>query len=93
MMKHAVFNLPLLGMIVLSAAGCSKHSSAPKSEATLPELNRALAMWTIERGSYPKEIGYLTNFPALEGKQLPQLPPGQKLVLDPTSHLIVITNE
>jgi hypothetical protein len=80
-------------IIIAGMVSCSKHDSLRANEATLPELNRALAMWTMERGSDPKTIDDLTNFPILRGKQLPLLPPGKKLVLDPASHLIIITNE
>jgi len=83
----------LLLVLVLGVAGCSKLNSSKENEATLPEVNRALARWTMERGTYPNDIGDLTNSPALRGKRLPQVPTGQKLVLDAASHLIVITNE
>ena len=73
-------------IIIAGMVSCSKHDSLRANEATVPELNRA-------RGSDPKTIDDLTNFPILRGKQLPLLPPGKKLVLDPASHLIIITNE
>jgi len=93
-MKRTMFQaLLLMVVIIMCAASCSRASSSQENEATLPELNRALAMWTMEHGSYPKTIDELTNVPVLRNKQLPQLPPGEKLVLDPASHLIVITNE
>jgi hypothetical protein len=83
----------LFCLLVLFGWGCAKHNLTKKNEASLPELNRALAIWTMQRGAYPKEVDDLTNLPALLGKQLPQPPAGQKLVMDPVSHLIVITNE
>ena len=92
-MKCIVHNISLLMLICLGAAGCSKHVSAHSNEASVAELNQILGMWVMERGSYPKAIDELTNFPALQGKQLPELSPGKKLVLDPISQLIVITNE
>jgi hypothetical protein len=92
-MKPSHYGLILTAMLALSGASCSKQSSVQRNEASLPELNRALQTWVISRGSYPNEINELTNFPTLRGKQLPQLPPGKRLIIDPNTSQIVVGPE
>jgi len=89
-MKPPHYRLILTTMLVLSGASCSKQSSVQRNEASLDELNRALQTWVMSRGGYPNEISDLTNFPTLRGKQLPQLPPGKKLIIDPTTSQIAV---
>ncbi len=79
-------------MTIAGVAGCSKQDTERGNEASLDDLNRAYVTWGMTRGSYAKDLNELTNFPALQGKRLPQLPPGKKLVVDPNSHQIVIAD-
>jgi hypothetical protein len=92
-MKPPDYWLIFAAMLALNGASCTKQSSVQSDEATLPELNRALQTWVMSRGSYPNEISDLTNFPALRGKQIPQLPPGKRLIVDPGSSQIVVGPE
>ena len=74
--------------------GCGRHGNASNGEqATLPELNRALAIWAMHSGSLPADVTDLTNSPLLEGKQLPVLSPGKKLVIDRASQQVIITDQ
>lgn len=85
--------LKIIPAILLSAAllaGCSKQSAADNStEATLPELTRTLQTWVMAKGSYPKDLHELTNFPTMQGKRLPTPPPGKKLSIDPATRQVV----
>jgi hypothetical protein len=80
--------LLLAAALLVGAMGCSKASSQKGAEASLPELNRALQMWLMGHGSYPSDLGQLTNIPALKGKHLPAPPPGKKLAFDPVTRQI-----
>ena len=71
--------------LLVGAMGCSRAPSQKGTEASLPELNRALQMWLMGHGSFPSDLGQLTNIPALKGKQLPAPPPGKKLAFDPVA--------
>jgi hypothetical protein len=76
-------------------AGCSKGGTAgPKGpEASLVELNRAMQMWAMTKGSYPSDLSQLTNFPALHGKRLPTPPAGKKLAIDPATREVVFADQ
>jgi hypothetical protein len=75
--------------------GCSRSGKdeVAGDEVTVPELNRALAMWKMQYGTYPKAVDELTNSPAVQGRRLPRLPAGQKLVIDASNHTVVIEKE
>lgn len=87
--------LTLCLLAVGLVAGCSKNETvgAKDSEASLLELNRALQMWSMTKGSYPSDLNQLTNFPALQGKRMPTPPPGKKLVFDRTTRQIVFADQ
>ncbi len=76
-------------------AGCSKHEAADAkgSEVSLLEVNRALQMWSMTKGSYPSDLNQLTNFPALQGRRLPTPPPGKKLVFDRATRQAVFADQ
>jgi hypothetical protein len=73
----------------LSACGPSQKPAAG-SEATLVDLNRAVAAMTMVNGRCPANVYELTNFPSLRGKTLPTPPAGKKLVIDPATRQVVI---
>jgi hypothetical protein len=86
--------LILCVLLAAAAGGCSKGPSAGKgSEASLPELSRALQTWVVTKGSYPNDLSELTNFPALRGKRLPAAPPGKKLGIDPATRQVVFLDQ
>lgn len=76
--------------------GCSKQNqsgAAKLPEATLAEINVALDSWMMMKGSTPRSITELTNFPALRNKRLPAAPEGKKLTIDPVTRQVVFANE
>jgi hypothetical protein len=79
-------------LLVFVGAGCGSGSSGG-AEATVDDLNRAYKAWGMMRGSYPTNIYELTNHPALQGKRLPALPPGKRLILDGNARQIVVGDE
>ena len=85
--------LLLAAALLVGALGCSRSSSPTGVEASLPELNRALQMWLMGHGSYPSDLGQLTNIPALKGKRLPAPPPGKKLGFDAVTHQLTYVDQ
>lgn len=84
----------LLTVALLSGVvGCSRTSSRAETEASLPELNRALQMWVMGHGSVPSDLSQLTNIPTLKGKRLPAPPPGKKLAFDPGTRQITYVDQ
>jgi len=82
-----------MALVALLASGCDRQSSRAGAEATLPELNRALRVWTMANGAAPKDVSQLTNFLALQGKSLPKPPPGKKLAIDSASRQVIFTDQ
>lgn len=82
-----------LALIVLLASGCGRASARAGPEATLPELNRALSVWTMAHGAAPQDVSQLTNILALQRKSLPKPPPGKKLVIDPASQQVIFADQ
>lgn len=85
--------LLLAAALLFGAMGCSRAPSQKETEASLPELNRALQMWIMGHGSFPSDLGQLTNIPALKGKHLPAPPPGKKLAFDPVARQITYVDQ
>lgn len=79
-------------LLAFAGAGCGSDSSGG-AEATVDDLNRAYKAWGMMRGSYPTNIYELTNHPALQGKRLPNLPAGKRLILDVNARQIVVGDE
>jgi hypothetical protein len=44
------------------------------------------------RGSFPSDLGQLTNIPVLKGKHLPTPPPGKRLGFDPVTRQITFVD-
>ncbi len=92
-------NLTQLALILMFCAvtglGCRKSGSAAGNAtvATLPELNRALAFWTMTKGQVPPDVSALTNAAVLQGKRLPAAPPGKKLVIDLATRQVVFADQ
>jgi hypothetical protein len=84
----------LLGLLLAGGllAGCGRKQKAPE-EIALPELNRALQVWIMNKGSMPRDLNELTNFPAFVGRRLPTPPPGKKLTYDPATRQIVFADQ
>ena len=82
-------NILLLALISLSLAACGKKSS-PETEATLPELDRALQSVAMAKGKLPEKVEELSEFIALQGKRLPAPPPGKRYVIDSTNRRVVL---
>ena len=85
-------NIVLLLLFGLALAGCSKKTTAG-TEATLPELDRALQTVSMAKGKLPEKPEELNEFLALQGKRLPTPPPGKKFVIDPATRTVVLTNQ
>jgi hypothetical protein len=85
--------LLLAAALLVGALGCSKAPSQKGAEASLPELNRAAQMWFMGHGSYPSDLGQLTNIPTLKGKNLPAPPPGKKLAFDPATRQVTFVDQ
>jgi hypothetical protein len=86
-------NLLLVLVIAVAACGCGKQAGTHSGEATLDELNRALAVMSMGGGRPPASVNELTNFPSLRGKTLPKPPAGKKLAIDPAQHQVVFVDE
>ena len=74
-----------LGACLLCLMGCSRSQPSTnlgsRPEASLEEVNQALATWNLYYASYPTNLAELETFPLFK-KRLPPPPPGQKLVLN-----------
>ena len=84
-------NIFLLALISFSLAACGKKSPS-ETEATLPELDRALQSVAMVKGKLPEKVEELSEFIALQGKRLPTPPPGKKYVIDTTNRRVVLVS-
>ena len=82
-------NCWLVLLLAVAMSGCGKKTAVNSGEATLEELNQVLSVMSMGTSHPPTSVNQLTNFPTLRGKTLPQPPPGQKLVIDPTKKAVV----
>lgn len=88
-----VFALTVAWM-ACAATGCGRaKNSATGSEATMVDLNRAVAAMTMMNGRCPASVSELTNFPVLRGKTLPLPPAGKKLAIDPATRHVVVADK
>ena len=85
-------NIFLLALIGLSLGACGKKSVS-ETEATLPELDRALQSVAMAKGKLPEKIEELSEFMALQGKRLPTPPPGKRYVIDTTNRRVVLVSQ
>ena len=87
-------SLLLTLIFALALVGCSKSGRLDTHpEATLADVNRAMARWQMANGQVPAEISDLTNSPTLKGRSLPNPPPGKKLAIDPVTRLVVFVDQ
>lgn len=90
-MKH-IF-LALLLVIGLTAGCGQKKNAAEKNAASMDDLNRALAVVSMQSKTFPPSTNELAAFLALGGKTLPVVPPGKKLVVDTTKRQFVLVDQ
>jgi len=84
----------LLGLVVaLAVVGCGQKGGKNSEEATLDDLNRALAVMSMGGARRPVEVNDLTNFPSLRGKALPKPPAGKKLAIDWAQQQVVFVDQ
>ena len=84
----------LLSLVVaLAVVGCGKKGGKNSEEATLDDLNRALAVMSMGGARRPVEVNDLTNFPSLRGKVLPKPPAGKKLAIDQAHQMVVFVDQ
>ncbi|MEO7299532.1 MAG: hypothetical protein ABI042_13260 [Verrucomicrobiota bacterium] len=91
-MMHMWKNILLFALISFSLAACGKKSSS-ETEATLPELDRALQSVTMAKGKLPEKVEELSEFMALQGKRLPIPPSGKRYVIDRTNRKVVLVSQ
>lgn len=85
-------NILLAAFFGWAVLGCGKKAAAG-SEATLPELDRALQTVAMAKGRFPEKLEELNEFLALQKKRLPTPPPGKKFVIDSTNHSVVLISQ
>ena len=84
-----------LGACLLCLMGCSRSQPSTnlgsRPEASLEEVNQALATWNLYYASYPSNLAQLESAPFFK-KRLPTPPPGEKLVLEPGGQAAFVQN-
>ena len=89
-MKHLFLTcLVVLGLV----SGCSQKKTGIENAASLDELNRALTVVTMRKGSFPPSTNELAAFLAVSGKTMPAPPPGKRLVIDPDKRQFVLLDQ
>ena len=89
-MKH-LFLISLLAFGCM--AGCGKKAPTQGEAASLDDLNRALSVVAMRSRAFPPSTNELAAFLKLTGKSMPVVPPGKKLVLDPSRRQFVLENQ
>jgi len=89
-MNHSFKSLPsrtslLLLAVLLAASGCGKKGAEPTSEASMDDLNRALAVVMMHDGQKLPSTNEVAAFLKQTGKVFPSAPPGKKIILNPTT--------
>lgn len=94
MLKRTVIfkNLLALALISLALAGCKKKAPVT-SEASLPELDRALQSVAMAKGKFPEQVEDISEFLALQGKRIPTPLPGKKYVVDSTNRCVIVVSQ
>jgi hypothetical protein len=97
-MKHPFKSLPSYASLIflallLAASGCGKKSTASTSEASMDELNRALAVVMMHDGQRLPATNEVADFLKQTGKVFPTAPAGKKIVLDAVTKKFVIENQ
>ena len=88
MLKN-IFLLALFGFAILGCGG----NTPTESEASLPEMDRALQTVAMAKGRFPEKVEELTEFLALQGKRLPTPSPGKKFMIDSTNRNVVLISQ
>jgi hypothetical protein len=90
MLRQSILCLVAAGMV----AGCGQRQKAGESskEATLLDMNRALATVTMRAGRCPSDVNVLTNCYPVQGKRLPTPPTGKNLVIDRVHRQVVFVD-
>ena len=80
MKTKLIFGALVIGLL----AGCGHSGSrASSNEATLVDLNRAVAAVSMKNGGVPPQtLDAITNFLSLQNLRLPTPPAGKKLVIE-----------
>lgn len=95
-MKHLIklwaTTILALGFCAFVVVGCGK-TSASKDAVTVAEMNQVMSRMSMSPVGAPKTVEELTNFAGFKGRPFSALPAGQKLAIDPTSHLVIIVNK
>lgn len=77
-----------------ATGGCDRASqSTVGSRASLADLNRAVALYTMVNGHCPTNVWELTNVSTLRGKMFPVPPPGKKLAINTATRQVVFIRE
>jgi hypothetical protein len=92
--KSLVF-LPtlLLLPVLLAASGWGKKSAAPASEASMEDLNRALAVVMMHAGQRLPSSNEVATFLQQTGKVFPSAPAGKTIILNPTTRKFEVVDQ
>jgi carbamate kinase len=78
---------------LLALAGCGKKSAAPLDQASMDELNRALAVVMMHDGQRLPSTNAVADFLKQTGKSFPAAPAGKKIILNPTSKKFEVVDQ
>ncbi|MEI6193696.1 MAG: hypothetical protein WCS42_05130 [Verrucomicrobiota bacterium] len=97
-MNHPIKSLAslttlLLLTVLLAASGCGKKGAAPTSEASMEDLNRALAVVMMHDGQRLPSTNEVAAFLKQTGKDFPSAPPGKKIILNPTARKFEVVDQ
>lgn len=82
-------SIPMLLFLAGLLTGCGSGKPAGGKEATLADLNRAVATVTMANGGKPPDSpDALTNLLSQQGLRLPTPPPGQKIQIDAQGQVV-----
>jgi hypothetical protein len=88
MLRQSILCLVVAGLVV----GCGNKAASSSGEATLFDMDQALAVVTMRAGRCPSDVNELTNFLSLDGKHLPSPPVGKKLAIDPVQKKVAFVD-
>jgi hypothetical protein len=79
--------------VLLAASGCGKKGAAPTSEASMDDLNRALAVVMMHDGQRLPSTNEVAAFLQQTGKVFPSAPPGKKIILNPATRKFEVVDQ
>jgi hypothetical protein len=79
--------------VLLAASGGGKKSNAPTSEATMDDLNRALAVVMMHDGQRIPSTNEVADFLKQTGKVFPAAPAGKKIILNPATRKFEVVDQ